>query len=147
MAAFSAARTSRPSRRAAGRDRGGGRGTLRGKTAATPDAGRAGRGIGQQRNGGCTRRSTCEHTFVYDSDGSPYPRLKRAITAGNLAIIEATAAELGWVALRDALGILLVIEAKEAERFERSAVRWAGRLALEVPDLVLAELAGVLESL
>ncbi len=69
------------------------------------------------------------------SDGSPYPRLKRAIAAGNLAIIEATAAELGWVALRDALGILLVIEAKDAERFERSAVRWAGRLALEVPDL------------
>jgi hypothetical protein len=81
------------------------------------------------------------------SDGSPSPRLKRAIAAGNLAIIEATAAELGWVALRDALGILLVIEAKDAERFERSAVRWAGRLALEVPDLVLAELAGVLESL
>jgi hypothetical protein len=81
------------------------------------------------------------------SDGSPYPRLKRAIAAGNLAIIEATAAELGWVALRDALGILLVIEAKDAERFERSAVRWAGRLALEVPDLQLVELAGVLESL
>jgi hypothetical protein len=81
------------------------------------------------------------------SDGSPYPRLKRAIAAGNLAIIEATAAELGWVALRDALGILLVIEAKDVERFERSAVRWAGRLALEVPDLLLAELAGVLESL
>ena len=81
------------------------------------------------------------------SDGSPYPRLKRAIAAGNLAIIEATAAELGWVALRDALGILLVIEAKDAERFERSAVRWAGRLALEVPDLVLAELTGALESL
>jgi hypothetical protein len=81
------------------------------------------------------------------SDGSPYPRLKRAIAAGNLAIIEATAAELGWVALRDALGILLVIEAKDDERFERSAVRWAGRLALEVPDLVLAEVAGALEAL
>jgi hypothetical protein len=67
------------------------------------------------------------------SDGSPYPRLKRAIAAGNLAIIEATAAELGWVALRDALGILLVIEAKDAERL---AVRWAGRLALEVRDFV-----------
>ena len=81
------------------------------------------------------------------SDGSPYPRLLRAIQVGNLAIIEATAAELGWVALRDALGILLVIEAKDDKRFERSAVRWAGRLALEVPDLALAELAGALESL
>ena len=81
------------------------------------------------------------------SDGSPYARLQRAIQVGNLAIIHATAAELGWVPLRDALAILLVIEAKDDERFERSAVRWAGRLALEVPDLELAELAGALESL
>jgi hypothetical protein len=81
------------------------------------------------------------------SDGSPYQRLQRAIQTGNLAIIHVTVAELGWVALRDALGILIVIEAKDDERFERSAVRWAGRLALEVPDLELAELAGALESL
>jgi hypothetical protein len=81
------------------------------------------------------------------SGGSPYARLVRAIGVGNLAIIEATAAELGWVALRDALAILLVIEAKDDDRFERSAIRWAGRLALEVPDLELAELAGALESL
>jgi hypothetical protein len=81
------------------------------------------------------------------SDGSPYARLVRAIRVGNLAIIEATAAELGWVALRDALAILLVIAAKDDERFEHSAIRWAGRLALEVPDLELAELAGALESL
>ncbi|MDA0161303.1 hypothetical protein OM076_13580 [Solirubrobacter ginsenosidimutans] len=81
------------------------------------------------------------------SDGSPYTRLTRAIRAGNLAIIEATAAELGWIALRDALAILLVIEAKDDERFERSAIRWAGRLALEVPDLELPEFAGALESL
>ena len=94
--------------------------------------------------------STAPHANIRShmtSDGSPYPRLKRAIQAGNLAIIHATAAELGWVALRDALGILLVIEAKDDERFEAAAVRWAGRLALEVPDLVLAELAGALESL
>jgi hypothetical protein len=71
----------------------------------------------------------------------------RAIKVGNLAIIEATAAELGWVPSPDALGILMVIEAKDDERFERSAVRWAGRLAIEVPDLELAELAGALESL
>ena len=81
------------------------------------------------------------------SDGSPTTRLARAIKVGNLAIIEATVAELGWVALRDALAILLVIEAKDDDRFERSAVRWAGRLALEVPGLELAELAGALESL
>src|SRR5690349_21032965 len=81
------------------------------------------------------------------SDGSPYARLRRAIQARNLAIIHATSRELGYVALRDALGILLVIEAKDDERFEAAAVRWAGRLALETPDLELAELAGALESL
>jgi hypothetical protein len=75
------------------------------------------------------------------------PDKRRAIQAGNLALIHATAAELPYVPLEDALGILLVIEAKDDERFERSAVRWAGRLAFETPDLALAELAGALESL
>ena len=51
------------------------------------------------------------------------------------------------IGLRDALGILLVIEAKDDERFNAAAVRWAGRLALETPDLELAELSGALESL
>lgn len=81
------------------------------------------------------------------SDGSAYTRLRRAIQARNLSIIHATASELGWVPLRDALGILVVIEAKDDERFEPAAVRWAGRLALETPDLALAELAGALDSL
>jgi hypothetical protein len=52
------------------------------------------------------------------------PDNQRAIAAGNLAIIHATAAELGWVALRDALAILVVIEAKDDERFEPAAVRY-----------------------
>jgi hypothetical protein len=81
------------------------------------------------------------------SDGSPYARLRRAIEARNIAIITATAAELPYVGLHDALGILLVIEDKHEERFEAAAVRWAGRLALEAPDLQLAELSGALESL
>ena len=51
------------------------------------------------------------------SDGSPYSRLQRAIRSGNLPLIHATAAELGWVPLRDALAILLVIDAKDEERF------------------------------
>jgi hypothetical protein len=80
-------------------------------------------------------------------DGSPYTRLRRAIQAGNLAIIHATARELGFVDLPTALAILVVIESKDEERFEAAAVRWAGRLALETPDLELAELAGALESL
>jgi hypothetical protein len=42
---------------------------------------------------------------------------------------------------------LLVLDARHEERFEPAAVRWAGRLATEVPGLELAELAGALESL
>jgi hypothetical protein len=61
------------------------------------------------------------------SDGSPYVRLKRAIQAGNLALIHTTAAELGYVAVRDALGILLVIDAKDHERFEPAAGALSGR--------------------
>jgi hypothetical protein len=85
--------------------------------------------------------------FAMTADGSAYTRLRRAIQTGNLAIIHATAAELGHISLRDALGILLVIEREAEERFDAAAVRWAGRLALETPDLELAELAGALESL
>jgi hypothetical protein len=85
--------------------------------------------------------------FAMTSDGSAYARLRRAIAAGNLAIITATAAELRHIGLRDALGILLVIEAEAEERFDAAAVRWAGRLALETPGLELVELSGALESL
>jgi enoyl-CoA hydratase/carnithine racemase len=95
---------------------------------------------------GGIRRTSCEHTFV-TSDGSAYARLRRAIQSRNLAIIRVSAAELPHVSLRDALGILLVIEVQAEERFESAAVRWAGRLALEAPALTLAELAGALESL
>jgi hypothetical protein len=62
-------------------------------------------------------------------------------------LIHATAAELPYVPLTDALSILLVLDARHEERFEPAAVRWAGRLATEAPGLGLAELAGALESL
>jgi hypothetical protein len=81
------------------------------------------------------------------SDGSPYSRFQRAIRSGNLALIHAIAAELPYVPLTDALAILLVLDAKQEGRFEPTAVRWAGRLAIEAPGLELAELAGALESL
>jgi hypothetical protein len=81
------------------------------------------------------------------SDGSPLARLRRAIQARSLPLIRVSVAEIGHVGLPDALGILLVIEARDDERFEAAAVRWAGRLALETPDLTLLELTGALESL
>ena len=66
------------------------------------------------------------------SDGSPYSRFQRALRSGNLALIHATAVELPYVPLTDALAILLVLDARHEERFNAAAVRWAGRLATEV---------------
>lgn len=43
--------------------------------------------------------------------------------------------------LPDALAILELMEARDDDRFDKAAVRWAGRLALETPGLTLAELA------
>ena len=79
--------------------------------------------------------------------GSPYARFQFALRSGNLPLIHAAASDLGWVPLRDALAILLVIDANAEERFDSAAVRWAGRLALEVRELTLEEFAGALQSL
>jgi hypothetical protein len=81
------------------------------------------------------------------SDASALTRLRSAIGAGSLPLIRVAAAELGRIHLRDALGILIVIEDKDEDRFEAAAVRWVGRLALETPALTLVELSGALESL
>jgi hypothetical protein len=81
------------------------------------------------------------------SDGSACARVQRALRSKNLPLIYATSAELGWVALRDALAILIVIDERDEDRFNAAAVRWVGRLALEVPQLKLEEFVGAIESL
>jgi hypothetical protein len=74
------------------------------------------------------------------SSGSPYSRFRRALQTGNLALVRAAAAELPAVDLGDALSICLLMSAREDERYERAAVRWLARLALERPALGLGEL-------
>jgi hypothetical protein len=88
-------------------------------------------------------------TFV-TPQGSPSARFKRALATGNPTIATAAAAELPRVLLADALALLLVYRAAGDRRFERAAVRWHGRLCLEVgalaPDdaaLALAALRGL----
>jgi hypothetical protein len=92
------------------------------------------------------RRRACEHVFV-TPDGSAYTRLLRALRAGNLLLVRANAAELGRVDLPEALAIVELIRAKEPERFDAAAVRWAGRLALERNPLKLLELSHAVRSL
>lgn len=65
------------------------------------------------------------------SDGSPYSRFRRALKTGNEALVVAAALELPHVALDDALQICLVLRNGDPDRYERAAVRWLGRFALE----------------
>src|SRR3954453_2426779 len=74
------------------------------------------------------------------SSGSPYSRFRRALQTGNLALVRAGASELPAVDLGDALSICLLMSAREDERYERAAVRWLARLALERPALGLGGL-------
>ncbi len=67
------------------------------------------------------------------SQGSAYSRFQRALTTGNLGVIEVAAAELPRVGLDDALAILVVLAQSADPRFDRAAARWVGRLLTETP--------------
>jgi len=76
------------------------------------------------------------------SQGSPYGRFKRALATGNLALIRAATADLPRVDLGDALAVCMAIRAVEPQRFERAALKWIARYAVEraatVEDVGLA---------
>jgi hypothetical protein len=63
--------------------------------------------------------------------GHPYPRFQRALATGNLHLIRAAAAELPRVDLADALAVCMAIREAEPQRFERAALRWLARYAVE----------------
>jgi hypothetical protein len=98
-----------------------------------------------------TRRATSvllrrEHVFV-SSDGNPYARFRRALNTGNESLVVAAAGELPQVALDDALRICLVLRGGDALRYERAAVRWLGRFALEARDVTIDDLRLAAEAL
>jgi hypothetical protein len=74
------------------------------------------------------------------SDGSPYARFRRALATGNEQLVTAAALELPRIALDDALRICLVLRGGDPARYERAAVRWLGRFALEARDVTIADL-------
>ncbi|MEA2143286.1 MAG: hypothetical protein QOI64_1716 [Solirubrobacteraceae bacterium] len=63
--------------------------------------------------------------------GSSYSRFQRALSTGNLNLIRAAAAELPRVDLDDALAVCMAIREAEPERFERAALHWLARYAVE----------------
>jgi hypothetical protein len=74
------------------------------------------------------------------SDGNPYSRFRRALETGNAALVTAAALELPRIALDDALRICLVLRGGDPERYERAAVRWLGRFALEARNVTIDDL-------
>jgi hypothetical protein len=74
------------------------------------------------------------------SDGNPYARFRRALATGNEALVTAAALELPRIALDDALRICLVLRGGDPDRYERAAVRWLGRFALEARDVTIDDL-------
>jgi hypothetical protein len=74
------------------------------------------------------------------SDGSPYSRFRRALGSGNEHLVVAAARELPQIALDDALRICLVLRSGDPARYERAAVRWLGRFALEARGVTIDDL-------
>jgi hypothetical protein len=81
------------------------------------------------------------------SDGNPYARFRRALATGNETLVIATARELPQIALDDALRICLVLRGGEPGRYERAAVRWLGRFALEARGATIEDLRLAAEAL
>jgi hypothetical protein len=81
------------------------------------------------------------------SEGNPYSRFRRALQTGNEALVTAAALELPRVALDDALRICLVLRGGDPARYERAAVRWLGRFALEARGVTIDDLRLAAEAL
>ena len=81
------------------------------------------------------------------SDGNPYARFRRALATGNEALVTAAAMELPRIALDDALRICLVLREGDPMRYERAAVRWLGRFALEAVNATIDDLRRAAEAL
>ena len=81
------------------------------------------------------------------SDGNPYARFRRALETGNEALVTAAALELPRIALDDALRICLVLRGGDPARYERAAVRWLGRFALEGRRVTIDDLRQAADAL
>ena len=78
--------------------------------------------------------------------GSPYTRFRRALETGDIALVRAAAAELPGVELGDALRIVWLYR-EDDQLFERAAVRWVGRFALEAKAPTLKDVQSALSAL
>ena len=80
------------------------------------------------------------------SHGSPYARFRRALDSRNVTVAYATATELDFVSLPDALELVLLL-VDDPRRFRRAALRWHARYCAEVDDVGFEEAHAVLACL
>ena len=80
------------------------------------------------------------------SEGSAYARFRRALDSRNLTVAYATATELDFVSLPEALELVLLV-VDDPRRFRRAALRWHARYCAEVPDVGFEEAQAVLACL
>jgi hypothetical protein len=73
------------------------------------------------------------------SQGSAYGRFRRALARGNLQLVRAAAGELPTIRLDDALRVCLLIRDRDPDRYERAALRWVARFAVEAADATLSD--------
>ena len=84
------------------------------------------------------RSPACEHVFV-TAQGRPLTRYRRALERRHIFGAEIALREMSYVSLRDALGLLALYAAEDSPKYEKAAVRWLARLALEHDDLTLPD--------
>src|SRR5947199_9423663 len=70
-----------------------------------------------------------------------------AYVLGNELLLLAAARELPRIALDDALRICLVLRDSDPDRYQRAAVRWLGRFALEARDVTVSAIRGAADAL
>jgi hypothetical protein len=79
--------------------------------------------------------------------GNAYARFRRALETGSETLVVTAARELPQIALDDALRICLVLRSGDPIRYERAAVRWLGRFALEAKNVTMRDLRTAAEAL
>jgi hypothetical protein len=73
------------------------------------------------------------------SQGAAHDRFRRAIARDDIRAAEAAARELGFLSLPNALELVILYAEQDSPKFERAAVRWLARLALERDELRLSD--------
>ena len=73
------------------------------------------------------------------AQGSALTRYRRALERRHIFGAEIAAREMGYVGLRDALGLLALYASEGSPKYEKAATRWLARLALENDDVTLQD--------